>query len=134
MDLDLVDEFYVRAAPEAVAAAFHDEAAWKLWWPDLALTVFQDRGLAGLRWSVTGAWTGSLEVWLEAKPGPSEPGVLVHHYLRVADDRTMSWRRALRVRHRRAVAWKQHTWVLKDRLEADRPVPSPPERAPSGSN
>lgn len=120
-----MDEFFVRADPESVAAAFHDEAAWRVWWPDLTLAVFQDRGLAGLRWSVTGAWTGSLEIWLEQRPG----GVLVHHYLRIADERTMSWRRALRVRHRRAVAWKRHTWALKDRLEADRPVPAPPPRA-----
>lgn len=124
MDLDLVDEFFVRADPEAVAAAFHDEAAWTVWWPDLRLTVFQDRGLAGLRWSATGAYTGSVEVWLEQRPG----GVLVHHYLRLSDDRTMSWRRALRVRHRRTVAWKRHAWALKDRLEAGRPVPAPPPR------
>ncbi|HVU73520.1 MAG TPA: polyketide cyclase / dehydrase and lipid transport [Mycobacteriales bacterium] len=124
MDVDLVDEFYVRATPEAVAAAFHDADAWKHWWPDLELTVFQDRGTAGLRWSVTGAYEGSLEIWLEEKPD----GVLVHHYLRLSDDRKMSWRRALRVRHRRAVAWKRHTWAIKDRLEADRPVPAPPAR------
>jgi hypothetical protein len=118
VDLDLVDEFFVRAEPEVVADAFHDAASWREWWPDLTLTVFQDRGASGLRWSVTGGYSGSLEVWLEARPG----GVLVHHYLRISDERRVGWRRALRVQQRRATAWKRHTWVLKDRLEAARPV------------
>ncbi len=38
-----------------------------------------DRGLDGIRWSVTGAWVGSLEVWLEAVGD----GVVVHHYARL---------------------------------------------------
>ena len=38
-----------------------------------------DRGLDGIRWSVTGRWAGSLEIWLEEVGD----GVLVHHYARL---------------------------------------------------
>jgi len=77
-ELDLVDETFVVAAPAAVAAVVRDPDRWPVWWPDLRLSVFQDRGDAGVRWNVRGALTGSMEVWLE----PCLDGVLLHHYMR----------------------------------------------------
>ena len=112
--VDLIDETYVVAAPEAVAAAVHDPARWRQWWPDLALTVFMDRGLDGIRWSVSGALNGSAELWLE----PVGDGVLVHHYLRV--DPTSPVRSPARLRRRHALAWKRSVNALKDELERGR--------------
>jgi hypothetical protein len=112
--VDLIDETYIVAAPEAVSAAVHDPARWRKWWPDLALTVFMDRGLVGIRWSVTGALNGSAELWLE----PVGDGVLVHHYLRV--DPPGPVRSPDRLRRRHALAWKRSVNALKDELEQGR--------------
>jgi hypothetical protein len=117
--VDLIDETYVVAAPEAVAAAIHDRARWAVWWPGLALTVFMDRGVAGIRWSVAGPLVGSAELWLE----PVGDGVVVHYYLRV--DLARPVRSPDRVRRRHALAWKQHANRLKDELEGGRPAGEP---------
>ena len=37
----------------------------------------EDRGPSGQRWTVTGALTGTMEVWLE----PMMDGVLLHYFL-----------------------------------------------------
>ncbi len=130
--VELVDETFVVADPAAVAAAAHDPGRWRGWWPDLELTVFMDRGEAGLRWSVTGALVGSNELWLE----PCGDGVLVHYYLR-ADPagRTSpgSARLADRIRHRHALAWKRSVNALKDELEEGRRPGDPRTvKAPAG--
>jgi hypothetical protein len=124
--VDLVDETFVVAAPETVAAVVHDPARWTRWWPDLDLTVFMDRGTAGIRWSVTGALHGSTEIWLE----PVLDGVVLHYFLRADDglgvaagdgQGTARSRRASdRLRDRRARAWKRSVSSLKDELEAGR--------------
>lgn len=127
--IDLVDEAFVAAAPSAVAAVVHDPATWRRWWPGLALTVFMDRGDQGLRWTVTGAMTGTAEIWLEAVGD----GVVLHHYLRVdlrdAPQAGSSHQRWGRVRSHPdpavvAVAYtrafKRQVWALKDRLETGR--------------
>jgi len=139
--VDLVDETFVVAERTVLAAIVADPHRWRSWWPDLQLTVFMDRGLDGIRWSVTGAYVGSLEIWLE----PSGDGVLLHHYARLdpVDRRTggalgppsdvAGWRRAARARARMARAWKRDVWALKDELEADRAVgePRPGARNPA---
>jgi hypothetical protein len=125
--VDLVDETFVVAAPDAVAAVVHDPTRWAQWWPDLKLTVFMDRGTAGIRWSVTGALHGSTELWLE----PVLDGVVVHYYLRAdsggptpgdgRDEASLRDRRAAdRLRHRRARSWKRSVNALKDELEGGR--------------
>lgn len=116
--LDLVDETFVAAAPAAVAAVVHDVDRWRRWWPDLALSVFQDRGEQGIRWNVAGALAGSMEVWLE----PYGDGVIVHYYLRCDPPgaAALTPRSADRERRRRALRAKQVFWRLKDDLEGDR--------------
>jgi hypothetical protein len=118
--VDLIDEMFVVAEPASVAARFADPGRWELWWPDLRLSVFMDRGREGIRWSVTGALVGSSEVWLE----PYGDGVIVHYYLRCDPARPAPPRRAARaaarLRHRHAVAWKRRINSLKDELEAGR--------------
>ena len=131
--VDLVDETFVVADRAVLAAEVADPASWARWWPELELAVFMDRGLDGIRWSVSGRWCGSLEIWLE----PVGDGVLVHHYARLdpVDPATggprplptdaRGWRRAARERARRARRWKQSVWELKDRLEQGRPPGEP---------
>lgn len=126
--VDLVDETFVVAEPGPVAAAVRDPARWAAWWPDLQLSVFQDRGDAGVRWNVRGALTGSMEVWLE----PYGDGVIVHHYVRcdVAGDRPVSPAAAARQRRRRERHAKRVFWALKDELEAGRPAGEPRQPPP----
>jgi hypothetical protein len=125
--LDLVDETFLVVDREQLAGIVADPRRWQQWWPDLALAVFMDRGAQGIRWSVSGAWTGSLEVWLE----PVGDGVLLHHYARLdpaprgGGAVTLSPRRIDRERRLRARAWKQHVFALKDELERGRAPGTP---------
>ncbi len=126
--VDLIDESFVVAEPARVSAALREPGRLAAWWPDLELAVFQDRGEAGLRWTVTGALVGTAEVWLE----PWKDGVVVHVYLRA--DPTVrgstttprpparSPRRAVRATQARARAIKRGVWALKDELEGARPA------------
>jgi hypothetical protein len=122
--VDLIDETFLVASPEAVAAAVHDPARTATWWPDLELTVFQDRGVDGIRWTATGGMVGTVEVWCEAMGD----GVLLHVYLRCdptrpgtpTEPRALSPRAADRARRVRALQVKQWSWRLKDELEIGR--------------
>ena len=83
------------------------------------MSVFMDRGDAGVRWSVAGRLLGSAEVWLEPVAG----GTLLHYYLRVdLADGSQSARAIDRARRREALAWKRRAFALKDELEAGRVV------------
>ena len=123
--VDLVDETYLRAPLETVAAVVHDRARWTRWWPDLVPAIFMDRGAAGIRWNVTGRLVGSMEIWLE----PYEPplgGVLLHFYLRAdptainsaTHPAPMAGRAAAEESARWATSSKHNFWALKDELEA----------------
>lgn len=129
--IDLVDETFVAAAPTDISEVVASPARWREWFPDVTLTVFMDRGAAGIRWSVTGAFVGSMEIWVE----PVGDGATLHYYLRVVPTKSGSTakpdplpdtlpgnRAAARIRVRRARAWKQIAWALKDELEGDREV------------
>lgn len=131
--IDIVDEAFVAASPAQLRSVIDDPARLSGWFTDLELTVFMDRGLQGVRWSVTGSLVGSMEIWLEE----FSDGTIVHYYLRAdpsSDGRTpqplsqdlAGRRRADRIRTQRALSWKQEVWALKDELERDRPVGSPP--------
>lgn len=115
--LDLIDETFVVADPRAVADVVADPGRWPVWFPDLTLTPTRDRGVKGQQWAVSGAWTGSAEIWLE----PVGDGVLLHLYLRLdpAAGR-LAPRQVEAERRRRATAWKRHAWELKDALEGAR--------------
>ena len=137
--VDLVDETFVVADRGVLAAVVADPARWEQWWPDLTVSVFMDRGLEGIRWSASGSWAGSVEIWLEQRGD----GVVLHHYQRLdpVDARSgtphavptdlAGWRRAARERDRRARAWKRHVWALKDELEAGRAPGEPRSGRPT---
>lgn len=129
--IQVADETFVAASPEAVGRAVGDRGDWRRWFPDLLLDVVEDRADKGVRWTVAGPLTGTMEIWLE----PVLDGVVLHYFLHAeptaaaasevtkTDFPTMT--------HRRRVAGKRMAFEVKNALEADRPVGLPPTDAPT---
>ncbi|WP_343600941.1 polyketide cyclase / dehydrase and lipid transport [Mycobacterium sp.] len=120
--VQVADETFVAAAAARVGAAVADPGRWRRWWPDLRLEVVEARGDKGIRWSVTGPLTGTMEIWLE----PSLDGVLLHYFLHAepsgASARQLARMNLARMTHRRRVAGKKMAFEVKAALERDRPV------------
>lgn len=120
--IQIADETFVCADPVDVGAAIAEPSSWRRWWPDLRLTVIEDRGPMGHRWTVTGALTGTMEVWLEAVMD----GVVLHYFLHAEPAGMAAWELARldlpKLNHRRRVAGKQMAFEVKRRLEESRPV------------
>jgi hypothetical protein len=120
--IQIADETFVCADPVDVGAAVADPASWRQWWPDLRLTVIEDRGPAGHRWTVTGALTGTMEVWLEAVLD----GVVLHYFLHAEPSgvtaRELARMNLAKSNHRRRVAGKAMAFEVKRKLEQTRPV------------
>jgi hypothetical protein len=120
--IQIADETFVCADPVDVGAAVADPASWRQWWPDLRLTVIEDRGPMGHRWTVTGALTGTMEVWLEAVLD----GVVLHYFLHAEPSGVTAWELArmnlAKSNHRRRVAGKAMAFEVKRKLEETRPV------------
>ena len=85
--IQIADETFVAADPAAVGAAVADPASWARWWPDLRLTVVEDRGELGQRWTVTGALAGSMEIWLEKVLD----GVVLHYFMHAEPSGVAAW-------------------------------------------
>ncbi|WP_158840417.1 polyketide cyclase / dehydrase and lipid transport [Saccharothrix deserti] len=115
--VDVVDETFLAVPPAVVAAAFAPPSAWAEFWPDLTLDVYADRGTQGLRWTVAGALTGTMEVWLE----PVLDGTLLHYFLRADLPGDASDKRVRREVRRRQLAAKEVSLGLKSTLEDGRP-------------
>ncbi|HKE51339.1 MAG TPA: polyketide cyclase / dehydrase and lipid transport [Actinomycetes bacterium] len=113
--INVMDESYIAADRSRVAGAVADPSWWSVLWPELQLTVTEDRGLDGVRWAVTGRLTGTAEVWLEDFRGR---GVIVHYFLRVDQDGAIGDRRARRLCRQYTLRWKEHAFALKDALES----------------
>ena len=125
--IQVADQTFVAADPAEVGRAVADSASWRRWWPDLRLTVIEDRAEKGIRWTVTGALTGTMEVWLE----PMLDGVVLHYFLHAEPAGVAAWQLARMnlagTNHRRRVAGKRMAFDVKTRLEQERPVgESPP--------
>lgn len=120
--IQIADETFVCADPVAVGAAVADVASWRRWWPDLVLKVVEDRAEKGQRWTVTGALTGTMEVWLEEVMD----GVVLHYFLHAepsgATARQLAEMDLPNMNHRRRVAGKVMAFEIKQRLESERPV------------
>ena len=134
--MDVIDETFLAVPPERVAAEFADPSRWPSYWPDLRPEVANDRGPAGIRWTVTGALTGTMEVWCEEVLD----GTVLHFFLRadpagLTDSsgdpgraasppagrlRRSRWNRAETDRRHRS--FKAHAFALKRRLEGGRPA------------
>jgi hypothetical protein len=120
--IQIADETFVAAAGARVGAAVADRSSWLRWWPDLRLQVVEDRAEKGIRWTVTGALTGTMEVWLE----PSLDGVVLHYFLHAEPTGQAAWQLAklnfAKITHRRRVAGKIMAFEVKTTLERSRPV------------
>ena len=131
--IDIVDQTFIIASQSSVAMVVRDQTNWRTWWPDRELVVYSDRGDKGVRWTVSGEFVGSSEIWVEE----SSPGVIVHYFLRVdpTAEGSARVRRELtgsprerrylaKVQHRQVTTWKRIIWQLKDELEGARGVAS----------
>jgi uncharacterized protein YndB with AHSA1/START domain len=120
--IQIADETFVAADPADVGRAVADPASWRRWWPDLRLTVIEDRGALGQRWTVTGALTGTMEIWLE----PTLDGVILHYFLHAEPSGVAAWQLAkmnlAKLNHRGRVAGRRMAFEVKQTLEAPRPV------------
>ena len=120
--IQIADETFVAADPVEVGRAVGDPASWRRWWPDLLLTVVEDRGALGHRWTVAGALTGTMEIWLE----PVLDGVVLHYFLHAEPSGVAAWQLAkmslAKLNHRRRVAGKNMAFEMKRTLEATRAV------------
>jgi hypothetical protein len=120
--IQVADEMFVAADGAQVGAAVADRASWRRWWPDLRLQVVEDRAEKGIRWAVTGALTGTMEIWLE----PTLDGVLLHYFLHAEPSGAAAWQLAkmnlAKMTHRRRVAGKKMAFEVKTTLERSRPV------------
>lgn len=112
--IQIADETYVAADAARVSAAVADRCSWRRWWPDLRLQVTEDRADKGIRWTVTGALTGTMEIWLE----PSMDGVLLHYFLHAEPTGVAAWQLArmnlARMTHHRRVAGKKMAFRGQD--------------------
>jgi hypothetical protein len=120
--IQVADDTFVAADPMEVGKAVSEAASWRRWWPDLRLTVIEDRADKGVRWTVTGALTGTMEVWLE----PVLDGVILHYFLHAEPSGAAAWQLArmklAKINHQRRVAGKRMAFEVKRKLEQSRPV------------
>ncbi|AHH17130.1 hypothetical protein NONO_c23340 [Nocardia nova SH22a] len=124
--IQVADQTFVAAPGAAVAEVLADRSRWRQWWPDLTLEVREDRGDKGIRWSVAGPLTGTMEVWLE----PSLDGVILHYFLHAEPPaaQTLPPRTLMAANRSRRVAGKKMSFEVKARLEAGRPAGVAPSR------
>jgi hypothetical protein len=120
--IQVADQTFVAADPADVGRAVSEAASWRRWWPDLRLEVVEDRREKGIRWTVTGALTGTMEVWLE----PLFDGVILNYFLHAEPAGAAAWQLArmdlAKITHRRRVAAKRMAFEVKTALERTRPV------------
>ncbi|WP_067800641.1 polyketide cyclase / dehydrase and lipid transport [Nocardia beijingensis] len=124
--IQVADQTFVAASGAAVAELLAGPTNWRRWWPDLALEVREDRGEKGIRWSVTGALTGTMEVWLE----PSLDGVILHYFLHAEPQPALPGGKLAAANRARRVAGRNMSFELKSRLEAGRPAGVTPAPQP----
>jgi hypothetical protein len=125
--IQVADQTFIAAPPESATALISDRAHWQRWWPDLRLTVVQDRAEQGVRWKVSGPLEGTTELWLE----PVLDGFVLHYFLHAEPNRALPaeprarMTELARINHRRRVAGRVMSFEIKDRLEASRHVGGP---------
>jgi len=125
--IQVADETFVAADGLAVGAVIGDPARWRRWWPDLQLTVIENRGASGMRWTVAGPVTGTMEIWLQ----PILDGVKLHYFLHAEPAGAAAWQLAklnlVKLNHQRRVAGKRMAFEVKTELERNRPVGVAPQ-------
>ncbi|MFT3715484.1 MAG: hypothetical protein QM774_05915 [Gordonia sp. (in: high G+C Gram-positive bacteria)] len=131
--IQVADETFVAAAPACAADIIGDPARWRRWWPDLRLDVVEDRGDAGVRWSVAGPLTGTMEIWCE----PVLDGFVLHYYLHAEPSAPLPADPAecaaylAEANKQRRVAGKEMSFECKSIAEAGREIGGPAAAAPA---
>ncbi|WP_070378834.1 polyketide cyclase / dehydrase and lipid transport [Rhodococcus sp. WMMA185] len=120
--IQVADQTFIAAPPQRVAAAIAPRSRWRRWWPDLTLAVREDRAEKGIRWTVEGPLTGTMEVWLE----PVMDGVVVHYFLHAEPAPTGGSPDLAVLNRRRRVEGKVMSFEVKKELEAGRLAGEPP--------
>ncbi|MFD6199639.1 polyketide cyclase / dehydrase and lipid transport [Mycobacteriaceae bacterium NPDC060252] len=120
--IQVADQTFIAADPADIGRAISNPADWRRWWPDLQLNVVEERGEKGIRWTVAGAVTGTMEVWLE----PALDGAILHYFLH-AEPAGVSAAQAAKLNlaklnHARRIAGKRFAFGVKQRLEASRSI------------
>ncbi|MCX5045951.1 polyketide cyclase / dehydrase and lipid transport [Aldersonia sp. NBC_00410] len=119
--IQVADQTFVAGAPERVAEAIASPSKWRAWWPGLRLEVREDRAEKGIRWSVAGTLTGTMEVWLE----PSLDGVILHYFLHADPSPDRQVRDLAAANREWRVAGKRMSFEVKGRIEAGRAAGEP---------
>lgn len=126
--IQVADETFVAASGEQVGAVVGDPSSWRRWWPDLQLQVVEDRADKGVRWTVGGPLTGTMEIWLE----PMLDGVLLHYFLHAeptgVTGRQLARLNLAKLNHRRRVA--ASGWPSRSRTAWSVPGRSGSRRSP----
>lgn len=126
-NIQVADETFVAADGATVGAAVADPTRWRRWWPDLLLQVIENRGDKGVRWTVSGPVTGTMEIWLE----PVLDGVKLHYFLHAEPAGAAAWQVAkmnlAKMTHQRRVAGKRMAFDVKTELERNRQVGVAPQ-------
>jgi hypothetical protein len=131
--IQVADQTFIAAPPESATAVISDRGNWRRWWPDLRLTVVQDRAEQGVRWKVTGPLEGTTELWLERMLD----GFVLHYFLHAEPTRALPVEpraratELARLNHRRRVAGRAMAFEVKDRLEGSRHVGGPAAGEPA---
>ena len=120
--IQVADETFLAVDPVVVGRAICDPADWRRWFPDLSLHVVEDRADKGVRWTVAGPLTGTMEIWLQ----PMLDGVILHYFLHAeptgATGAQLAKMNLAEMTHQRRVAGKRMAFEVKNTLEASRPV------------
>ncbi len=115
------DQMFIAAPGEIVAKAIAPKSRWRGWWPKLSVTVREDRGPKGLRWTIGGELDGTMEVWLE----PMLDGVVVHYFVH-AEPAAKTPVDLVALNRAYRVSGKNMSFELKREIEAGRPAGIPP--------
>lgn len=118
--IQVADQTFIVADPVDVGRAVSNPSDWRRWWPDLQLNVVEDRQEKGIRWTVAGALTGTMEIWLQ----PVLDGVILHYFLH-AEPVGATKINLAQANHQRRVAGKRMAFGIKTQLEASRPIGEP---------
>ena len=128
--IDISDETFIVAPVALLQRELCDEATWQPL--GLSLTCYEDRGIRGKRWRLTGNLHGTAEVWLE----PVGDGVTVHVFVQADLAKHRRWTDPQNALNHRI---KRRVLDLKRHFDLQRPagmpaVPPAGDDAPEGGS
>ncbi|HZK35767.1 MAG TPA: hypothetical protein VFC57_02275 [Aeromicrobium sp.] len=117
--IDISDETFIVAPAALLQRELCDEGSWRPL--GLSLTCYDDRGIKGKRWKLTGNLSGTAEVWLE----PVGDGVTVHVFVQADPVKLRRWSNPQKSYSRRI---KRRILDLKRHYDLERPAGMPAVR------